>query len=114
MCDISKEKNAVLIRPVIYKAEVKTDTSTKIYIVSTGVTFKSRYKNQKHTLDNRNANSTALSSYVWVQRDVGKHCDITWKIKPKTGAYTAGAIYCDVCLTEKTYIHNTLGWCVPF
>ena len=25
-----------------------------------------------------------LSSYVWAQRDLGKHCDIRWKIKAKT------------------------------
>ena len=92
------------VGPVIYQADFKTDSSTKIYIGSTGGTFKSRYNNHKHTLSNRNANSTTLSSYVWAQRDVGKHCDITWKIKAKTGAYTAGAKYCDVCLTEKTYV----------
>ena len=74
------------------------------YIGSTGGTFKSRYTSHKHSLANRNANSTALSSYVWAKRDDGKYCQISWKIIAKTGVYTAGARFCDVCLTEKTHI----------
>ena len=88
----------------MYQAEVKTNTSTKTYIGSTGGTFKARYNNHKYSLNNKNANSTALSSYVWAQKDSGKECVITWKIIAKAGVYRAGAKFCDVCLTEKTHI----------
>ena len=70
-------------------AEVKTENSTKIYIGSTGGTFKTRYNNHKYTLNNKNANSTALSSYVWSQREAGKNCEITWKIIARAGVYAA-------------------------
>ena len=50
-------------------------------------------------------NSTrALSTHVWALKDAGKEHDISWNIRAKTGVYTAGAKFCDVCLTEKTHI----------
>ena len=90
--------------PVIYQADVKTNSTTKKYIGSTEGTFKARFNSHKHSLSNKNANSTTLSTYVWALKDAGKEYDITWKVIAKTGKYTPGAIYCDVCLTEKTYI----------
>ena len=92
------------VGPVIYQAEVKTENSIKTYIGSTGGTFKTRYNNHKYTLNNRNANSTALSSYVWSEKDAGKSYEINWKIIARAGVYAAGSKFCDVCLTEKTHI----------
>ncbi len=37
-------------------------------------------------------------------KDAGKEHKISWSIRAKTGVYTAGAKFCDVCLTEKTHI----------
>ena len=37
-------------------------------------------------------------------KNAGKRPEIVWKIKKRTSVYTAGAKFCDVCLTEKTYI----------
>ena len=88
----------------MYQADVKTDASTKKYIGSTGNTFKERWNGHKHSLKNRDANSTALSSHVWALKDANKKHEITWSIRAKTGVYTAGAKFCDVCLTEKTHI----------
>ena len=68
------------------------------------MTFKDRYYGHKSSLKNRDANSTTLSSYVWKLKDSGKEYDITWSIRAKTGVYTAGAKFCDVCLTEKMHI----------
>ena len=39
-----------------------------------------------------------------LKKDAGKECDITWEIKAKSGVYKPGAKFCDVCLTEKTFI----------
>ena len=88
----------------MYQANVRTNTSTKNYIGSTGNTFKGRFNGHKHTFNNRDANSTTLSTHVWALKDAGKEHDISWNIRAKTGVYTAGAKFCDVCLTEKTYI----------
>ena len=68
------------------------------------MTFKGRYGGHKHNFKNRDANSTTLSTYVHTLEDAKKEYDITWSIRAKTGVYTAGAKFCDVCLTEKTYI----------
>ena len=56
------------------------------------------------SLNNKKANSTTLSSYVWALKDSRKEHSISWKILAKTGVYTPGARFCDVCLTEKTFI----------
>ena len=93
-----------LVGPVVCEATVKTDTNTKKYIGSTGGTFKGRYNNHKHSLRNRNANSTTFSTYVWALKDAGKSCEISWKVVAKATTYLAGSKYCDVCLTEKMHI----------
>ena len=76
-------------------------TSMK-YIGSTEGTFKARYNNHKYSLNNRNANSTTLSSHVWALKDAGKEFNINWKIIAKTSVYAPGARFCDLCLIEKT------------
>ena len=87
------------VGPVIYQAEVKRDNSTKMYIGSTGSRLKTRFNNHKYKLNNRNAKSTALSTYVWSQKDARKNCEITWKILARAGVYAGGSKFCDVCLT---------------
>ena len=67
-------------------------------------TFCARFGISVHCVSNKNANSTTLSTYVWALKDAGKEYEIKWKVIAKTGKYTPDAIYCDVCLTEKTYI----------
>ena len=92
------------VGPLVYQANVRTSISNKSYIGSMGRTLKERYSTHKHSFNNRNANSTALSSYVWKLKDSEHEHEISWNIKAKSGVYTAGAKYCDVCLTEKTHI----------
>ena len=46
-----------------------------------------------------------MSTYIWKQWEKERiYPKITWNIKAKTGVYTAGAKFCDVCITEKTLI----------
>ena len=92
------------VGPLVYQADVQTNTSKKSYNGSTGRTFKERYTTHKQSFTNRNANSTALSSYIWSLKDSKHEHEITWSIKAKSGVYMPGAKYCDVCLTEKTHI----------
>ena len=92
---------------MIYQADLTIETPTKNYIGSAGETFKDRYKGHKHNFKNPDSNHTALSKYAWELRGKGKKCelsDVTWSIKARTGVYTAGAKFCDNCLTEKTFI----------
>ena len=57
-----------------------------------------------HNLQNREDYGTALSKYVWFLRDNNVRFDLKWSIKKKAQVYSAGAKYCDLCLTEKTII----------
>ena len=83
---------------------MKTNLTTKKYIGSTKGPFKAWYNSHKYSLNNRNANSTTLSTYVWALKDAAKEFNFKLKVIAKAGKYTPGALYCDVCLTEKTYI----------
>ena len=73
-----------IIKNVIYKATVRTNNSTKLYVGSTGGWFKKRW--YKHRADFRNKNlrlSTELSKYIWKLKDEGTEFDINWKILRK-------------------------------
>jgi len=48
-CPLNKN---CLTSNLIYKATVKTDNTTKIYIGSTSTTFKDRYRNHKASFNN--------------------------------------------------------------
>ena len=90
--------------PMIYQADVRVENVTKKYIGSAGNTFKERYYGHTSNLEHENTNGTTLSSYVWAKRNKGKMPKITWNTKAKTSVYSAGAKFCDCCLTEKTLI----------
>ena len=45
-----------------------------------------------------------LCKYVWFLRNNNFRFDLKWSIKKKAKVYSAGAKYCDLCLTEKTII----------
>ena len=52
-------------------------------------------------------NGTKLSKFIWSQRDLGNHIDmsnIKWTLKTKAIPYRAGNRYCDTCLSETTHI----------
>ena len=108
MCNCRRPENCLLNGecqegPIVYQADLRTRTSSMKYISSTARLLKERCSTQKRNLNNRNANSTALSSYVWTLKDAEEEYKISWNIVARTGVYTAGAKFCDLCLTEKTY-----------
>ena len=90
--------------PLVYQADVSTTNVTKTYYGLAGTTFKKRYSGHRSNLENREDNGTALSKYVWFLRDNNARFDLKWSIKKKAKVYSAGAKYCDLCLTEKTII----------
>ena len=99
-------KGECLVKSVVYQADVKTAAGdTYSYIGLTENQFKTRwyghnqsFKNPKYRL------STELSKLIWELKESGVEHRIDWKIITKSNSYTAGAPYCNLCLTEKLYI----------
>ena len=88
----------------VYQANVSTNRTTKTYYGLAGTTFKKRYGGRRSNLENREDYGTALSKYLWLLRDNNVTFDLKWSIKKKAQVYSAGAKYCDLCLTEKAII----------
>ena len=99
--------NNCLTTSVIYNAHVTTneDTAGKDYIGLTEGTFKKRFTQHKQSFRNQKyANSTELSKYIWELKDKNKDYDIQWTIITSAKAYNNISKRCDLCLTEKLHI----------
>ena len=90
--------------PLVYQADVTTRNITKTYQGLAGSTFKQRYYGHKRNLIHRDSCGTALSKYIWYLKDRNVNYTLEWSIKNKAHVYSAGAKYCDLCLSEKTII----------
>ena len=103
--------NKCLISQLIYQADATNnlDNEYKYYTGLAGATFKERYSNHKTSFKNENSkNSTELPKYVWSLRENNKKASIKWKIV-KIVYSKATSSFCNLCLTEKLFILNTLG-----
>ena len=89
--------------PLVYQADVSTTNTIKTYY-GLAVQLKKKYSSHRSNLQNREDYGTALSKYVWFLKDNNVRFDLKWSIKKKAQVYSAGAKYCDLCLTEKTII----------
>ena len=96
-----------LTENVIYQATVKTSTEEKIYVGSTGRSFKARFGEHKHTLRHQGSSQTELSKYVWAQRAKGEEPQIQWKILHKIGKPKGHQRICTTCNLEKMEIATT-------
>ena len=86
---------------LVYKAEVQSKKETKIYYGMCEGKFKIRYNNhQKSFRDQKYENETALSKYVWENRDRGQEVKIKWSIEKKAFPYQCGGRRCDLCVSE--------------
>ena len=90
--------------PLVYQADVTTRNITKTYYGLAGSTFKQRFYGHRRNLIHRDSCGTALSKYIWYLRDRNVNYTLEWSIKKKAHVYSAGAKYCDLCLSEKTII----------
>ena len=54
-------------------------------------------------------NSTALSAFMWEQKDNNNSTEIKWEILKKCHAYKPGMKRCDLCLAEKCIIMKQPG-----
>ena len=90
---------------VVYKATIKTDTTTETYIGSTETTFKTRYNNHKTSMKYESkAKQTKLSIQYWKHAKQGKTPTITWEIIKECHPYKCGTTKCDICVAEKLEI----------
>ena len=103
MCPLAGE---CIIENVIYEAEVKSDTTIKRYVGSTGGGFKKRWYKHKSDFNNKkNKLATELSKHIWKLKDKNKKYEIKWKIlrKIKQTDKTIKKV-CTTCTLEKLEI----------
>ena len=90
---------------IVYKAEVKSENTKKVYYGSCGGVFKDRYRNHKVSFNNENhKEATKLSKYIWDLKKKKKQYEIAWSIVKKCAPYKASSSRCDLCLSEKLTI----------
>ena len=95
------------LRKVVYKAEVMNACGDKkIYVGSTGNTFKERFRTHTATLKNKDhPSSTALSKHFWkTKSEDGKNPSVKWSIIGKTNATVNERFGCMVCNLERLAI----------
>ena len=72
--------------------------------INASTTFKERYKNHKHNIDNAASKGTALSSHIWKLKNQNINFDLKFSILKLCKVYSRESKSCDLCLTEKTII----------
>ena len=92
---------------VVYKATTQEENK-KTYI-GVAKNFKKRYYSHKDTFRHEEKRSaTALSEHVWKQ-NLGSEPDIKWEIIATAQPYKTGQKACQLCLTEKLKILESIN-----
>ena len=92
-------------KSIVYKAEISSNNTTKLYCGSCSTDFKARFSNRKHSFTHRNKrNATELSKEVWRAKDNGVEPSIKWSIVSTAPSYKCGGSRCNLCLAEKLAI----------
>ena len=88
---------------LVYRADIRSDdTDHRIYIGTTGNTFKQRYTGHKTTFKHKKKqNTTELSKYYWKLRDEGKTPTISWSVVRKVNSKFNLRNGCTLCNTER-------------
>ena len=90
---------------IIHRADVTSNGDEKIYIGSTGTSFKTRYTQHKASLTHKDhSNQTTLSTYCWQEKAKGNSPSIKWSIvKEIRGRYNRKN-GCPLCNRERLEI----------
>ena len=100
--------NNCLTSGLIYKAQAKTDDTTKNYIGLTEGTFRQRFTQHKHSFRHRSyLSTTELSKYIWQLRDGSKDFSFKWSIICRARPYSNITKRCYLCTAEKLTIINS-------
>ena len=91
---------------VVYRADVSTNDSTKVYIGISEPMIKSRISNHvKSFHDRKYEKDTCLSEHIWGLKDQGKNYEIKWSIIKRVGAWNSVKGKCGLCTMEKVEIN---------
>ena len=112
LCNCQKSRTCPVdrkcqLQKVVYKAEVtNAGGEKKIYVGSTGNTFKERFQTHTTTFNKKDhPKATALSRHVWkTKTEDGKNPSIEWSIIGKTNATVNEKFGCMVCNLERLAI----------
>ena len=114
-CNCRKKSNCPLDgrcqeKCIVYKAEVDNNKESKVYYGMCEDTFKLRFNNHQKSFRNQKyENETALSKYVWKNRDRDEEVKIKWSIEKKAFPFQCGAKRCDLCVSEALCIARADG-----
>ena len=94
-----------LVESVVYKATIKHERVSKVYIGLAGNTFKQRFNNHKKSFRHeRYANETELSKYVWSLKKRNTVYDLRYDIVKVSNTNKRKSGQCNLCLEEKLAI----------
>ena len=95
--------NKCLSSNLVYRADITTkEGDHKIYIGTTGNTFKQRYTGHKTTLKHiGKKNTTELSKFYWKMKEENKTPEIKWSIVRQINAGFSLRNGCTLCNTER-------------
>jgi hypothetical protein len=94
-----------LSKNVIYEAKITTESSSKIYIGSTGNTFKSRFNTHTFSFNHEGKNETELSKYIWSLKNTNEKFTTSWRIlRTINGGGSSTSRACSTCNLEKLEI----------
>ena len=91
---------------IIYRADVTSNGAEKLYIGSTGSTFKTRYGLHKASLKKQDHdNPTALSTYFWNEKkNKGNKPEIKWSVVTEIRGRYSQKNGCPLCNRERLEI----------
>ena len=90
---------------IVYRAEVKTSDSKKIYYGVCETTFKKRYSKHLKSFNHAKYKSeTSLSKYIWKLKEQNKQYQIAWSTHGRANPYQCGSRRCSLCIAERLAI----------
>ena len=95
-----------LEQSVVYRADVSTTDSLRVYLGISEPIIKARISNHMKSFNDRQyEKDTCLSEYIWGLKDQGKQYEIRWSIVKRVGAWNSVRGKCSLCTMEKVMIN---------
>ena len=95
-----------LQQSVVYRADVSTNDSAKVYIGISEPLIKTRISNHLKSFNDRQyEKDTCLSEHIWGLKDQGKEYKIKWSIVKRAAAWNSVRGKCGLCTMEKVTIN---------
>ena len=89
----------------MYRADVVSNGIEKMYVGSTGTTFKTRFAGHKASLKQKDhKNPTTLSTYYWQEKRKGNDPIIKWSVVKEVMGKYSNKNGCPLCSRERLEI----------